>query len=378
VTGNVLLLAPSRGLGGGIERYVSTIEAALDSHDLAYQRIDLVGTGRPGGLRGKLDFIREVHSAVRHGRGPTRLIFAHPNLLPVLRVLNVAGQRRRIAHAAVILHGIELWAQRRPRGWRLMRRGGVRVITVSNFSAGALVGVCPANVLQPGVSPTWFQTLVDAADRARPGTDEIHLVTAFRPQDWRDKGLDTLLDAVALLGDDRVRLTVCGAGPVPADLSAAIAARPRCRFAANLSDAGLADELAAADLFVLATRTRFGRDAYGEGFGLVLIEAQLAGTPVVAPAYGGSGDAFQPGLTGLAPVDESPEALAQVLGALLTDPQRLTDMGHAAATWSRARFAPAGYATQAVQTLLGRSARPARRPGATAEHRALHSTSARS
>jgi glycosyltransferase involved in cell wall biosynthesis len=86
---------------------------------------------------------------------------------------------------------------------------------------------------------------------------------------------------------------------------------------AGLSDRDLADELAAADLFVLATQTRSGRRAVGEGFGLVLLEAQAAGTPVIAPAYGGSREAYIEGVTGVAPLDESAEALLRSLQDLL-------------------------------------------------------------
>jgi hypothetical protein len=37
----------------------------------------------------------------------------------------------------------------------------------------------------------------------------------------------------------------------------------------------------------------------------VLIEAQVAGTPVIVPAYGGSSSAYVEGMTGAAPTDES-------------------------------------------------------------------------
>ena len=114
----------------------------------------------------------------------------------------------------------------------------------------------------------------------------------------------------------------------------------------------MANEFAAADLCVLATRTRFGRNPYGEGFGLVLIEAQVAGTPVVAPAYGGSNDAFIEGVTGVAPADESAGALAKTLGQLLGDRSRLAQMGKCAAEWSREFFAPERYAPLAVAKLL--------------------------
>ncbi|GII21206.1 glycosyltransferase family 4 protein [Planosporangium mesophilum] len=347
---NVLLLAPSLGLGGGIERYVSTIEAVFTQHEVSYQRLNLLDVNRPNGIVTKARFVREVLRATRASERPTRFVVAHCNLLPVVEL---AARMPNFAGATVILHGLEIWAGRHVRGHRTMRRPDVRVVTASNFSAGALARTSPANVLHPGVSAAWYRILVDAAEQARSGSGELNLVTAFRLDDWRDKGLGTLLDAVRLLRDDRVRLTVCGSGPVTAELRAAVEPYPWCRLRPGLTDQMLADQFAFADLFVLATRTRSGSDACGEGFGLVLLEAQLAGTAVVAPAYGGSGDAFQPGITGLAPLDETPEALAAVLASLLADDQWRTEMGRAAAAWARSRFEPTAYADNLLRALLG-------------------------
>ena len=78
----------------------------------------------------------------------------------------------------------------------------------------------------------------------------------------------------------------------------------------GLTDHDLAAQFAASDLFVLASRTRSGRRPCGEGFGLVLLEAQVAGTAVVGPAHGGSPDAYLDGVTGATPRDESAAALA--------------------------------------------------------------------
>ncbi|HEV7896631.1 MAG TPA: glycosyltransferase family 4 protein [Planosporangium sp.] len=346
---NVLLLAPSRGLGGGIERYVSTIEAVFTRHKVEYRRLDLLNVERSNGIVTKARFVQEVLQAVRRSPGPTRLVLAHCNLLPVVQF---AARSSNFTGATVILHGLEIWSSQRIRGHRTMRRADVRVVTASNFSAGALARTSPANVLHPGVSSAWYQTLVDAAEQARPAPSELNLVTAFRLDDWRDKGLGALLDAVRLLGDDRVRLTVCGSGPVTPALRKAVAPYPWCRLRPGLTDQMLAQQLASADLFVLATRTRSGANACGEGFGLVLLEAQLAGTAVVVPAYGGSGEAFQPGITGLAPLDETPEALAAVLASLLADDQRRAEMGRAAVAWARTRFEPIAYGENLLRTLL--------------------------
>ncbi|NEE00179.1 glycosyltransferase family 4 protein [Phytoactinopolyspora halotolerans] len=357
MSGTVLLLAPSRGLGGGIERYVSTVEAAFQQHGVCYRRLDLVSAERPLNPSGKLHFIREVIRAARVSDGPVRLVLAHRNLLPV-----VYGVARLSTYAGttVIVHGSELWSGRRDRGRRMLRRPDVRVVAASAFSAGALARDCRATVLHPGVPAAWYRALVEARCESHPGGNEINLVTAFRLADWRSKGLGTLLEAVSMLDDERIRLTVCGTGPVPADLRAATLPYSWCRLQPDLSDSDLAAQLTRADLFVLCTRTRAGAAASGEGFGLVLLEAQLAGTPVIAPAHGGSDDAFLRNVTGVAPVDETPEALRAVLAPLLADGPRRARMGRAAAMWSRTRFEPSEYGERIIHALLGAVPQPAR------------------
>jgi phosphatidylinositol alpha-1,6-mannosyltransferase len=349
MSGRVLLLAPSRGLGGGIERYVSTIESAFSAHAVTYHRFDLRTDSRPSRQADKLRFLRDVTLAARASSAPVRLVLAHRNLLPVVPLAARFGQ---VSNATVILHGRDIWTERN-RGARLMRRADVRVVAVSNFSAGAISAVCPATVLSPGLSGAWFDTLVSAADRPRPVNGHLDVLTVFRLHDWRDKGLPTLLDAIRLLANDRVRLTVCGRGPVPAELAALAATYPWCAVVPDPNDDILAARIASADLFVLATRTRYGRAPSGEGFGLVLLEAQVAGVPVVAPAYGGSGDAFQPGLTGVAPLDETASALAAALRPLLDDGSLRMTMGRAAAAWSRSRFHPTLHGHQVVRALVG-------------------------
>jgi phosphatidylinositol alpha-1,6-mannosyltransferase len=351
----VLLLSPSRGLGGGIERFVSTIEAAFAGHAVPYCRLNLREPQGPTGQTAKLRFLYEVTRAARRSPSPVRLVLAHRNLLPVIHPV---ARLADLASTTVVLHGCEIWSNRRPWRDRTLRRTDVRAVAASNFSAGALVRTCQATVLHPGVSDDWYDTLVRAGDRQRPSTGQLHVVTAFRLANWREKGMDTLLEAVRRLGDERVRVTVCGTGPVPSSLATEAAKYPWCRVAAGLDDRALAEQLAAADLFVLSSRTRCGRVAYGEGFGLVLLEAQLAGTPVVAPPFGGSGDAFQPGITGLAPRDETAQALTSVLADVLGDERRRLEMGRAAAIWSRQRFEPTVYSRHVVQALLGDAPAP--------------------
>jgi phosphatidylinositol alpha-1,6-mannosyltransferase len=352
--GPVLLLAPSHGLGGGIERYVATVQSAFADQGVQHQRLDLARPG-PSGHR---VLLAAAAAALAGTSEPARVIVAHRALLPVAMLLR---RLRRVRGISVICHGSDVWGARsRPRwlaeSW-LMRRRDVRIVAVSGFTAGALfpgalITGAKATVLPPGLSRAWFSELVGAAAADRDPRPGLGLMTAFRLDDWRDKGLPQLIAAIAALGRADTRLTVCGSGLPPPELLAHVRGYPWCRLRPGLADRELAAQLAASDLFVLATRTRSGRRPSGEGFGLVLLEAQVAGTAVVGPAHGGSPGAYLDGVTGATPRDESVAALAQVLDELVRDPARLAEMGALGAAWARASFAPDRYATLAVDRLL--------------------------
>jgi phosphatidyl-myo-inositol dimannoside synthase len=75
-----------------------------------------------------------------------------------------------------------------------------------------------------------------------------------------------------------------------------------------------------------------------EGFGIVFLEAALAGSPAVATRVGGIPDAVVDGETGLLVPPGDFEALAEAVGKLLADPERRARLAAAAATRARARF----------------------------------------
>jgi phosphatidylinositol alpha-1,6-mannosyltransferase len=348
-TGRVLLLSPSQGLGGGIERYVETVEWAFAAEGVKCQRLDLNGSG----ARAHARLLVQGRASLRAGSEPARLVVAHRALLPVATLL---ARDSAVRGVSVVCHGSEMWDSRwKPRRSlerRLMRDAGVRVVAVSNFIAGALMRDCRATVLPPALSRDWFDTLAAMAAERQDHGPGIRLATAFRLADWRMKGLPRLVEAVKALGRPDVCLRICGSGSPPADLLRLVSEYSWCALRLGLRREDLARELAAADLFVLATYTKRGRSAVGEGFGLVLLEAQTAGTPVVAPAYGGSREAYIEGVTGVTPADESAEALTRTLHDLLKDPTRLAWMGRHAAQWTQQAFAPEHYAELAVRRLL--------------------------
>jgi D-inositol-3-phosphate glycosyltransferase len=126
------------------------------------------------------------------------------------------------------------------------------------------------------------------------------------------------------------------------------------RFVPPVPQAELPDWYRAADLTVVPS--------YSESFGLVAVESQACGTPVVAAAVGGLRTAVADGVSGVLVDGHDPEQYADVLGALARDPDRCERLARGALLHA-GRF---GWATTAAgmldvysQVLLEREVRPA-------------------
>ncbi|NYG59808.1 glycosyltransferase involved in cell wall biosynthesis [Nocardioides daedukensis] len=347
----VLLLAPSRSLGGGIERYVSTVVDGFEANDVHYERVDL----RTGEASTRLaDYFRVWRAGWRWGRRnigkPLTIVVAHRTLLALALVLRKL--LRQDATISVVLHGNDIWTSRRRNEMRMLRAHDVRAVAVSAYSSGALAQHVNATILPPGVSREWFEELQRAGrDRTREASDDHIVMTSFRLNQWIDKGLPVLVAAIESV-ELPVRIVLCGSGRVPPELTTYLSDHPCVTLRVGIPDADLADQMSAADLFVLATRTRQGDSASGEGFGLVLLEAQLAGTPVIGPAFGGSHDAFVEGITGLSPVDETIESLAESIKLLLQDNAMRAQFAKSGQKLARARFDPSNYSALLLRRLL--------------------------
>jgi len=349
---HVLLLAPSGGLGGGIERYLGTVEERLRAGGADVHRVDLRGPASPPGPRARLRFVATVlRIAVRAGPFDT-VLTGHPNLIAVAAMVAPLARARR---GPVIFYGTDIWGLSRRHRALLARHPILYPMTISSYSAGALATVGVAPVLRPGIATSWRATLLAAGGRrSTPGPVPV-LLSVFRlnDADWEGKGLRELLVALLMVREriGPVRLVVAGKGPALDEVHRLVERHEAVELVESPDDATLADLYAAADLFVLCTQTRPPRS--GEGYGLVLVEAQLAGCPVVGPVSGGARDAYLDGLTGSTPADESAEALAVVLVDLLSDPARLARMQRQAAEWARMTTQPEEHIRAVCTALLG-------------------------
>jgi phosphatidylinositol alpha-mannosyltransferase len=126
------------------------------------------------------------------------------------------------------------------------------------------------------------------------------------------KGLATLLAALPKLPADTT-LWVAGDGPQTDELQRLAAGDPRVEWLGRIDDEEKVARLAAADVFCAPS-------LHGESFGIVLLEAMAAGTPVVASELPGYANVARAGADALLVPPGDSEALAEAIVRVLDDP----------------------------------------------------------
>ncbi|MBW4094227.1 MAG: glycosyltransferase [Acidobacteria bacterium] len=190
------------------------------------------------------------------------------------------------------------------------------------------------DVVAPGVDLDVFSPAFRASSRAgcHVATSAFHVVFAGRLQPL--KGPHVLIAAAALLADQRpdipLDLTLIGSksGAEDYDLAALISHHGLSEHAVIMDPVEakvLADWFRCADVVAMPSSS--------ESFGLVALEAQACGTPVLATDVGGLPRAISNGRTGLLLADRDPQRWADALAALHDSPQTRADLGRAASIY---------------------------------------------
>jgi phosphatidylinositol alpha-mannosyltransferase len=132
------------------------------------------------------------------------------------------------------------------------------------------------------------------------------------------KGLDVLIEAMSLLGPD-VGLWVGGYGPDTDRLRRMTAGDERIEWLGFVNEAEKASRLRGASV-------NCAPSLYGESFGVVLLEAMAAGTPVVATDIDGYRRVARPGVDARMVPPGDAAALAKALSAALDGEGDTADM----------------------------------------------------
>jgi phosphatidylinositol alpha-1,6-mannosyltransferase len=331
---------------GGIQQFVAQIAARLPDVAVlapANDAADDTALGYPV-HRGPARFLwptpgtlRAVRRAVT-AHGATVVVFMAPSPLPPL------GPRLGLPWA-VCSHGAELVLPARLPGSRqvfasVLARAD-QLFAVSDYTGAVLRGLVgpdgpPVALLRNGVDPARFSPTVDRTDvRARYGLGDAPTVVTVGRLVPR-KGQDRLIAALPRIRRQvpDARLLIVGTGRDRARLArlAARVGEGAVVFTGSVDWSLLPAYHRAGDVFAHPNRSRWG-GLEQEGFGVVFLEAQACGVPVVAGRSGGSPEALVDGTTGLLVDGRDTGAIADALVRLLTDPERAARMGAAGRAW---------------------------------------------
>jgi D-inositol-3-phosphate glycosyltransferase len=191
-----------------------------------------------------------------------------------------------------------------------------------------LYGASPerVDVVHPGVDLDRFQPGDGAASRRRHGVAEDAVLLLFAGRIQPLKAPDVLLKAAAeMVRTDpslraRLQVVVCG-GPSGSgldrptsliELAESLQIADLVRFEPPAGQDALIDWYRAADVCVVPS--------HSESFGLVAVEAQACGTPVVAAAVGGLRTAVAHHVSGLLVDGHDPRDFARAIGTVVAQP----------------------------------------------------------
>ncbi len=204
-----------------------------------------------------------------------------------------------------------------------------RVLATSRYTAGIVekAGADPRRIeiLSPGCDTNFFHPKAANEELRRKFLGQRENVRVIltvgnlvsrKGQDMVIRALPQLLKSVP----DLVYL-IAGGGSYRGELeklATELGVLDRLVFAGRVPDEDLPDLYALCDVFVMVSRARLEANDV-EGFGMVLLEANACGKPVVGGRSGGVPDALADGITGLLVDPLNPTEIAEAIERLLTD-----------------------------------------------------------
>lgn len=274
---------------------------------------------------------RRVRKVLRR-HGCDRVLYGASAPLGLLApALRRAGAKRQVA----LTHGHEVWWARMPGARQLLRRIGDQVDVLTYVSEWCREHIAPALSpkararmvrLSPGVDPERFHPGCGGAEvRRRLGFDEDTPVVVCTARMVRRKGQDTLIQAwpEVLRSHPGARLLLVGDGPDRRRLerlARSTGVSESVVFAGSVDWEEVPAYMDAGDVFAMPCRTRrLGLEV--EAWGIVFVEAQACGLPVVVGDSGGAPETLVPG-RGLVTRGAAGTATAVVclLGAAIPEP----------------------------------------------------------
>lgn len=261
------------------------------------------------------------------------VIVCHCHLLPFVQ--QCLSRQARGKTVVAWLHGREIWGRFAEEYASSLRRADM-LVAVSKYTSDTVVEFLgdqhrPIVIPNP-VDTSIFHPAAQQADVAR-----WTLFTAGRHSaDTEHKGYALLIDALALVRDRKpsvpLSLIIGGGGPRLAALqqrAKEAGVGEQVRFPGQLTRSQLVRQYAHADVFAFPSRVmRIDDELWGEGFGVVNIEAAACGRPVLTSTHGGCPETILDGRTGILVDPTAVEPIAEgMLRMFAMSPEERDAMG---------------------------------------------------
>ncbi len=264
--------------------------------------------------------------------------------IPIVHMFHTLGaMKNRIAR-----HAEEREGQYRVDGEKQVLARADRVIVATPAERSQLQFLYQADarqmvIIPPGVDTSRFYPIPQDEARAYIGVSPDDCMALFVGRIEPLKGIDSLMKAVAILGmHDAAHpfyVAIIGGDPdaAPEEMTEEMARLQglcddlclgqMALFLGKRAQDTLPYYYSAAEVLVMPS--------HYESFGMVALEAMACGTPVIASQVGGLAYLVRDGETGYHVPYDSPDVLAEKLGALLGDEALRKRMGEQAASYAR-------------------------------------------
>lgn len=261
----------------------------------------------------------------------------HFHFVNLLSLDVLAASLRRGIKVVYSDHTSDIQKQRTPLRSSLLRASKrifssqiQKVITPSNYvhyrNAEEGINAKKIATVYNGVNAESFRNAPVGQDiRAKYRIEPNDFIVASISQLIPEKGIGYLIEAAAIArkGGRNISFIHAGDGPRAAEYRERVhqlGIDKHFIFAGLLNSWDIASILQQSDVFALPC-------TWGEAFSLVILEAMMAGKPLIVTAVGGNVEAVEDGRNGLVVPPHDAHALAEAILALQDSPERRREMG---------------------------------------------------
>ena len=317
---------------GGVSRLCSFVLSELEKKGVDIDLISFVNRRVPE-KRGQ----REWKSLDVLNRGNYEVV-----LSGIVYPEGVVASFSTVPKKVILAHGLELfphtdWKKRGLSRWLKDRalKSADLVISNSHYTKEYVEKEYNLNNVRAvplGVDPQEFSPVSKLEGRQFFQVPEGKFVIGTLARIYHYKGYKTVFEALLQMPKeerDNVQYLIGGTGPdkeAIEELANSMGLRGFVTFVGKVPEGKLCHFYSACDLFVMCSEENLEKQTV-EGFGLVFLEAQACGVPVLGTRSGGIPDAIDENQGGFLVDQGNSQSVSQILSHLMSNPRLVSTLG---------------------------------------------------